>query len=211
MAHRKSQYGAAVRYKGKLVGRCTVSDSEALAVYMKECANNALFVLVKYDHFSPELRGILEKIQDIQSAEYERSPAGRLFSPPRTSPWGEVQHCETICPGVFMVSTPGHGGIMVAQDAAAFLSPAARKCGFRKGGYICFEEDSQEAVALRELMDKGLWSPTHTTNKAGYEERLNERIREYNPDYWRSREGGRQRAVHRRDAPTRPVEAGATR
>ena len=29
------------------------------------------------------------------------------------------------------------------------LSPAARKCGFKQGGYLCFEEDALETVVLR--------------------------------------------------------------
>ena len=32
------------------------------------------------------------------------------------------------------------------------LSPEARKCGFREGGYLWFEEDCCEQVVLRELM-----------------------------------------------------------
>ena len=39
------------------------------------------------------------------------------------------------------------------------LSPEARKCGFREGGYLWFEEDCCEQVVLRELMDKKLWTP----------------------------------------------------
>ena len=38
--------------------------------------------------------------------------------------------CETLCPGVFLVSTASHGGTMVANEVAAVLSPAAKKCGF---------------------------------------------------------------------------------
>ena len=46
---------------------------------------------------------------------------------------------------------------MVAREAAAILSPAAKKCGFKDKGYLCFEEDAQESVVLRELLDKKLW------------------------------------------------------
>ena len=35
---------------------------------------------------------------------------------------------------------------------AAVLSPAAKKCGFKDKGYICYEEDAQESVVLRELL-----------------------------------------------------------
>lgn len=80
-----------------------------------------------------------------------------MYQEPNKSPWGAVQTCDTLCPGVFLVSTASHGGTMVSNDVAAFLSPAAKRCGFRRGGYLCFEEDTQEEVVLRELLDKKLW------------------------------------------------------
>lgn len=45
------------------------------------------------------------------------------------------------------------------------LSPEARKCGFREGGYLWFEEDCCEQVVLRELMDKKLWTPPRIGSK----------------------------------------------
>lgn len=76
-----------------------------------------------------------------------------LYQQPEQSPWGKVQTCDVLCPGVFLVSTASHGGTMVAKDMAAVLSPAAIKCGFRHSGFLCFEEDTQEDVALRELLE----------------------------------------------------------
>lgn len=112
-----------------------------------------------------------------------------MFQNPTKSPWGEVQTCETLCLGVYMVSTSSHGGTMVSPEISAALSPAARKCGFKHQGYLCFEEDGQESVVLRELLDKKLWKvPDRIKNKADFEESLNQSIREYNPDYWRSRQ-----------------------
>ena len=87
---------------------------------------------------------------------------------------------------------------MVSQEIAAILSPAARKCGFRLGGYLCFEEDSQESVVLRELLDKGLWDiPDRIKDRAAFEENINQCLREYNPDYWRARQAGLERATPR--------------
>ena len=66
---------------------------------------------------------------------------------------------------------------MVANEAAAILSPAAKKCGFKHKGYLCFEEDSQENVALRELLDKKLWKiPDRISDKAAFEEAINRSI-----------------------------------
>ena len=127
-----------------------------------------------------------------------------MFSKPEKSPWGEVQHCETLCPGVFLVSAANHGGTMIAKDISAMLSPAARKCGFKQGDYLCFEEDSQEDVALRELLDKKLWAvPDRIRNKVAFEENINKSLRQYNPDYWRARQAGLEHAAARHSVPVR--------
>ena len=76
---------------------------------------------------------------------------------PQYSPWGESQHCEELCPGVYQVSTASHGGVMAKLSVASKLfSRAARAYSFVEGGYLCFEENGDSPVAIRELMDKGL-------------------------------------------------------
>ncbi len=87
------------------------------------------------------------------------------------------------------------------------LSPAARKCGFRQGGYLCFEEDCQESVVLRELLDKKLWKiPERIKDTAAFEEGINKSLREYNPDYWRARQAGLEKAPARQTATARSAE-----
>jgi hypothetical protein len=126
-----------------------------------------------------------------------------MFSQPTTSPWGEVQTCDTLCPGVFLVSTDSHGGTMIARDMQEVLSAAAKRCGTRRGGYLCFEEDSEENIVFRELLDKGLWQiPDRIKDKAVFEEHINNSLREYHPDYWRSREHGREKAERTKAAPS---------
>ena len=129
-----------------------------------------------------------------------------MFRQPDRSPWGEVRDCDTLCPGVFMVMTPGHGGILVSQDISAFLSPAARKQGMRSNGYLCYEEDTAEVIVLRELLDKKLWGVPHwIDNPAAFEEHINKTLREHHPDYWRSRTHGRDSAEAARPAPVKDV------
>ena len=41
-----------------------------------------------------------------------------MYQEPSDSPWGLVVRCDTLCPGVYSVSTAGHGGIMAQIDAA---------------------------------------------------------------------------------------------
>ena len=203
MAHKKSRYDAACYYGGKLMGRCTVADSDSFKLFMDVCKQDAARVLREYAYFSPELQAIFEKVAAIQTQQSRGQYSPGLYSPPKNSPWGEVQHSETLCPGVFMIDTASHGGIMVSKDMTAILSPAARKEGMREGGYLCFEEDCDENIVFRELLDKKMWAiPDRIKDKAGYEERLNNSIREYHPDYWRTRQAGLENHPARQTVPT---------
>ena len=202
MALMKPKYDAACYYGDKLLGRCTVSDGDAYSAMMESCGNSAARVLREYSYFSPELKTILEKTAAIQAGENRGQPAPLLFVPPKDSPWGEVDYYDNLCPGVFLVSTAGHGGAMVAKDMEMILSPAARKLGQRKNGFLCYEEDTEEAIVLRELLDKKLWEiPDRIQDRAKFEESINKTLREYHPEYWRSREQGRVQAIHTKTAP----------
>lgn len=123
---------------------------------------------------------------------------------PDFSPWGEIQDSDTLCPGIFLVTTASHGGTMVSRESEAYLSPAARKCGIREGDFLCFEEDSDEHVVLRELLDRKLWNiPTDVKDPAQFEETLNRSIQEYHPEYWAAREKHRKREAAPRKQPAR--------
>ncbi len=106
---------------------------------------------------------------------------------PAYSPWGRMQHCKMLCPGVYEVDTASHGGIMVStQIMEQVLSEAARKYGFQEGHFLCFEEDCDAAVVLRELMDKGLFTaPVNDHFKPGeYSQVIDRSIRICQPEYW---------------------------
>ena len=203
MAYKKSKYDAVCYYADKIMGRCTVADSEAYTVLMNACGGDAASVLREYDYFSPELKTILEKVAALQ-AGITRKQSSVLFSPPENSPWGDIQTCDALCQGVFMVSTASHGGTMVSRDMTAALSPAARKYGMRHNGFLCFEEDCDEAIVLRELLDKKLWAiPDRIRDKAAFEEDINKGLREYHPEYWKARQMGREKEAARQ---TQPVQ-----
>lgn len=83
-----------------------------------------------------------------------------MYREPSDSPWGVVVRCDTLCTGVYSMSTAGHGGIMVQIDAARrLLSPEAQAVGFQAGRYLNFEEDCDAPVVLRELVDSGIIAP----------------------------------------------------
>jgi hypothetical protein len=109
---------------------------------------------------------------------------------PTLSPWGKVQTCKELCRGVYSVSTAGHGGLMAHLDVAnKVFSVAAQQCGFTEGHYLCFEEDCDEQVALRELMDKKLFhAPVNDRFPPGqYEKVIDASIQANHPDYWNFR------------------------
>ena len=75
------------------------------------------------------------------------------------TPWGESQSKTVLAPGIVMVSTAGHGGIMVHKDAMKFFHPAVKLAsvyGGNCGDYICFEEDCEMVIVLYELQELGI-------------------------------------------------------
>ena len=136
---------------------------------------------------------------------------------PRDSPWGAVQQCEQMIDGVFAVSTARHGGIMVRKNAADFLSADARKVAMNESNYLCYEEDCDNCVVMRELLDKQLWQiPDRISDKVKYEEMINQSLQYWNPEYWESRQkrlpiterlkdGADKAAVHNADATHTPT------
>lgn len=109
---------------------------------------------------------------------------------PRLSPWGEVERCDILAPGVYEVSTPSHGGIMVAAaSAAAILSSEALQRGVTDGDFICYEEDCAAPIVIRELIDQGLLGPVINGQFVAeeYERHINESLQHWHKDYWMSR------------------------
>ena len=118
---------------------------------------------------------------------------------PEYSPWGEVDSCSFLQTGVFEVSTPSHGGVMIdSRYENEILSPAAQRIGFQWGGYHCYEEDCEAMVAIRELIDKGIFTPpVNDYYKDGeYEKTINHSIQEWYPEYWQEREKALSHSVN---------------
>ncbi len=110
---------------------------------------------------------------------------------PRYSPWGEIQTLDLLCAGAYSVSTASHGGVMIIGNMAdKLLSVSAQKIGFWEGGYLCFEEDCAVPIAIRELMDKGLYiAPVSAYFKVGeYEKVIDDSIKTFHPTYWAERQ-----------------------
>ena len=123
-----------------------------------------------------------ERVAEIQSVLDTKK-----VMEPGFSPWGKVQSCHTLYDGVFSVGTESHGGIMVHQIVAGnVLSGAAIKCGFTDGSYLCFEEDCDAQVVIRELMDRKLYqAPVNEHYPPGkYESVIDASVQRNHPEYW---------------------------
>ncbi|WP_315768482.1 MULTISPECIES: DUF7007 domain-containing protein [unclassified Bradyrhizobium] len=66
---------------------------------------------------------------------YERCPC------PKTSPWGAIQDKKELAPGIWQISTAGHGGIKLSRERNAAVPKYMR----REGGW--YEEDCEWALA----------------------------------------------------------------
>lgn len=101
-----------------------------------------------------EKQSVLGQLAEAKKQTQERFRKGDDFrQPPHLSPWGEIKSSRVLCPGVFQVETAGCGGIMVADEVSALLSPHLCKQGKRRGGFLCFEKAD---TVMRELADKKL-------------------------------------------------------
>jgi len=107
---------------------CHVGDSEfVLGVHLTapqqfvtwKCSNRTDYDWGHYfsDLFSAQKDLVARAQEEVQCLEEQRQNTIAPEAPPY-SPWGKVQECETLCPGVYSVSTPGHGGVMVRRGAA---------------------------------------------------------------------------------------------
>lgn len=80
---------------------------------------------------------------------------------------------------------------MVRRELAEkIFRKEALDCGFTEGAYLCFEEDCDEPVALRELMDKGMYqAPVNERFAPGaYEAVINDSLQTFHAAYWQARE-----------------------
>jgi hypothetical protein len=110
---------------------------------------------------------------------------------PKWSPWGEVDGCTTITTGVYWVSTPSHGGLMIDNRIiGGLLTPEAIKEGSYFGDnerhWTTYEEDEQCNVAFYELQERGVSLIRIFGNVDTKDSRIKSLSR-WRPDYLRSR------------------------
>lgn len=98
--------------------------------------------------------------------------------------WGEVQNSISLVRGMRLISTPGHGGIVISKKfAEKNLSTAALKRGTIYGNYYSYEEDCDYAIALFEI--KKAWDNffTEYCSEEERERSLLKSLSMWNADY----------------------------
>lgn len=126
---------------------------------------------------------------------------------PMYSPWGTVDHCKMLCYGAFEVQTARHGGVMILRELAdEYLSKEAQAVGFIEGRYLCFEEDCDSPVAIRELLDKGLMkAPVNQYYKEGeYSATIDGVIAAWHKDYLQAVE--ERKAAEQKEKTSQPKQ-----
>ena len=126
---------------------------------------------------------------------------------PMYSPWGTVDHCKMLCYGAFEVQSARHGGVMILRELAdEYLSKEAQAVGFVEGRYLCFEEDCDSPVAIRELLDKGLMkAPVNQYYKEGeYSATIDGVIAAWHKDYLQAVE--ERKAAEQKEKTSQPKQ-----
>ena len=93
------------------------------------------------------------------------------------TPWGGIWSWKEVIDGVFWVSTPIHGGMVIDLAVAeTALSTQARSIGSLCGPWICFEEDCAVSIPLFEHPEWGNQQSSRLTSA--------DMIRAYFPHYF---------------------------
>ena len=145
----------------------------------------------------------LETEERVRNAEYAPAEEGWMqiglridelkaldkSSRPSTSEWGKVQSCHKLIPGVYDVSTSGHGGILIHQSVAdKIFTPKELEYlnNYYENGFISLEEDCDCNMALVVLYRNHLfegfeWNRGKQAEMYRYAQ---ESVVKHNPGFW---------------------------
>lgn len=69
------------------------------------------------------------------------------------TPWGKADKAVKLAEGIYSVSTPSHGGLMIGAGVARKLSAPAQQIGEQFGPWLAYEEDCAYAAVFAERPD----------------------------------------------------------
>lgn len=74
---------------------------------------------------------------------------------PTRSIWGKVQHAEEVAAGIWSVSTPGHGGLILSKERNAMIQKVVKaKTWMQEGMRGNYEEDCDFAIPCIQFRDE---------------------------------------------------------
>ena len=100
-----------------------------------------------------------------------------------STPWGSAQTIKTLAPGILLVSTASHGGLMLDSAALLDLPEQLRAVGETYGEWRCFEEDCACGLVYEARID--LYREHKRQQLASWEKTLGDP----NPPTWAAQEG----------------------
>jgi hypothetical protein len=77
---------------------------------------------------------------------------------PRGTPWGNADQATQRAPGIWEVSTPGHGGFLISAERRAAMPEYLKSCQTFAGGNA-YEEDCDWVILALAWPD--LFKPEH--------------------------------------------------
>ncbi len=93
------------------------------------------------------------------------------------TPWGRAQVVRKLAEGVFVVSTPGHGGAVIEKSIAREkLTKACTSRAMDEYGLYWFEEDCQILLVINER-------PEWFKGAEGQEKTIKRGLEAYYPEY----------------------------
>lgn len=98
---------------------------------------------------------------------------------PVHSMWGPVQSAEELAPGIWSVSTAGHGGFVLSPERNAKVHPAWRSSNRQ------YDEDCDWAIpayTFPEVLQAPGWNPDKTPEERL--ENVRRKLRDQYPDQW---------------------------
>lgn len=71
---------------------------------------------------------------------------------PRACPWGSIDEAKEIAPGIWLVETPSHGGLMISAERRAAMPAYLRDVRTYAGGNA-YEEDCDWSLVAAAFPD----------------------------------------------------------
>ena len=176
----------------------TTGNSKEIEQFLQNYAKNLKLNNNAYAEYRASLRNtVYTRLNDTQRFKFSHC---KYVEEPKNCIWGQIDNAVRINNGIFEVSTASHGGIMIRSEVAkAILSREAQKIAQKEHDWYFYEEDCAYAVALREIVDKDLFSDINSYFSKQYNkttddflpkfnEAINLSLQRWFSSYWDKRE-----------------------